>query len=840
MTTSTSTGALPGEILVRSSPTWKNGVTHDLSFLAHEPMNEWTVVIAFAGDITEIWGAEIVTREGDLYTLTGTAMAAPLSAGDVLDFGFSARCKGDTTVSLVSVNGHLVELPAEDTAEALEIAPSTDPVLEEQKAQSSPPPEEPVSATSLDGEGDTDTSSYFQDNGRVEAEWEIFERFDGGFNTYLTIMNDTGVAQKPWSLLMHTDGFEVSVSWGMQVENLKDGWVRLTGADWGAALQPGQEVTVGFTGLGVEPVEILFGAEVSETLDTNGRPEVTAELFDPFEGGFNTYLTITNDTGADLSPWSVIMELGDFTIKSAWGMTVEDLGNGRVLLTGADWGAALPSGGTITVGFTGLGTAPETFVFHAADATEPTPKDPSEPEEPTAPTPVNDGPFSGADYGEALEHSMQFYYAQYSGDLPDNHPISWRGDSALTDGAEVGRDLTGGWYDAGDHVKFGLPMAYTATVLAWGADVFADGYAAAGALDDVVAHVDWVNDYFLRAYDDRGTADLSDDIFYAQVGDGHLDHAYWGAAEDMDMERPVYALTAEAPGTEVTAETAAAMASGAIVLAASGSHERAEELIARAEKLFAFSEAFQGTYTDAIPEVADFYASWTGYQDEMAWAASWLYKATGDETYLAKAEAYYHAQGVYWSLSWDDKSMGTAMRLAEITGDERYVADLERHFTYWMEDIARTPGTESNDGMGWLDQWGSARYPANTAFLALQYAELLELRGARHRAGEIEAFARDQIDYLLGDNPDGFSFVVGFGDDYALNPHHRNASGTTDVFDAGDNAHTLYGALVGGPDLLGQHDDSRENYIDNEVAIDYNAGLSGALAGLTEMEVLMV
>jgi len=60
-----------------------------------------------------------------------------------------------------------------------------------------------------------------------------------------------------------------------------------------------------------------------------------------------------------------------------------------------------------------------------------------------------------------------FYEFQRSGKLPENKRNNWRGDSALNDGADNGLDLTGGWYDAGDHVKFNLPMAYAVTMLAW-------------------------------------------------------------------------------------------------------------------------------------------------------------------------------------------------------------------------------------------------------------------------------------------------------------------------------------------------------------------------------------
>ena len=37
----------------------------------------------------------------------------------------------------------------------------------------------------------------------------------------------------------------------------------------------------------------------------------------------------------------------------------------------------------------------------------------------------------------------------------------------MSDGNDVGADLSGGMYDARDHIKFGLPMAFTTTLLSW-------------------------------------------------------------------------------------------------------------------------------------------------------------------------------------------------------------------------------------------------------------------------------------------------------------------------------------------------------------------------------------
>ncbi len=90
------------------------------------------------------------------------------------------------------------------------------------------------------------------------------------------------------------------------------------------------------------------------------------------------------------------------------------------------------------------------------------------------------------------------------------------------------------------------------------------------------------------------------------------------------------------------------------------------------------------------------------------------------------------------------------------------------------------------------------------------------------------------MDYILGDNPRQFSYMVGYGDSYPLQPHHRAASGVGwDGFRNGQpNAHVLQGALVGGPNQANDfsYTDRRDDYVSNEVAIDYNAGLTGALA----------
>ena len=100
-------------------------------------------------------------------------------------------------------------------------------------------------------------------------------------------------------------------------------------------------------------------------------------------------------------------------------------------------------------------------------------------------------------------------------------------------------------------------------------------------------------------------------------------------------------------------------------------------------------------------------------------------------------------------------------------------------------------------------------------------------------------FAKRQIDYALGANPQNRSYVVGFGANPPRNPHHRTAhsSWTDQLTFPVESRHVLYGALVGGPSSANDgasYSDDRSNFTNNEVATDYNAGFTGAVARLAQ------
>ena len=129
-----------------------------------------------------------------------------------------------------------------------------------------------------------------------------------------------------------------------------------------------------------------------------------------------------------------------------------------------------------------------------------------------------------------------------------------------------------------------------------------------------------------------------------------------------------------------------------------------------------------------------------------------------------------------------------------------------------------------------LNNYGSCRYNAAAQMCAAVYAK--ETGDKR-----FSDWAVTQMDYILGNNPMGYSYLVGYGDQYASHPHHRASHGSTtlNMDDPVDQVHILWGALVGGPDETDKHVDLTKDYIYNEVAVDYNAAFTGALAGLYDL-----
>ncbi|RZS00205.1 hypothetical protein BHM03_00029867 [Ensete ventricosum] len=374
----------------------------------------------------------------------------------------------------------------------------------------------------------------------------------------------------------------------------------------------------------------------------------------------------------------------------------------------------------------------------------------------------------------------------------------------------------------------------------------------------------------------------------------------------MTTSRQAYKIDAEHPGSEVAGETAAAMAAASMVFQGINPHyshvllHHAQEVRSlhaidhpaisassnrkefiddpSALQLFAFGDEHRGKYDDSIGvAVKSYYPSVSGYADELLWAALWLHRATGREEYLdyviRNAD---DLNGTTWAISefsWDIKyaellslsqllmEKGKDLQAEKKTVLEQYRSKAEHYLCSCLNmngedgaNVHRTPA-----GLLFVRHWNNMQYVAGAVFLLTVYSDYLAASNQRLHcprgslgSGDLLAFAKSQVDYILGANPAGLSYLVGHGARYPTRVHHRAASsvsykadksfvGCAQGYDRwycrrGENPNVLVGALVGGPDDMDEFSDARGNHMQTEACTYNTAPMVGVFAKLGELE----
>uniref|UniRef100_J3MSR1 Endoglucanase n=1 Tax=Oryza brachyantha TaxID=4533 RepID=J3MSR1_ORYBR len=393
------------------------------------------------------------------------------------------------------------------------------------------------------------------------------------------------------------------------------------------------------------------------------------------------------------------------------------------------------------------------------------------------------GLLGSPDYGDALAKAILFFEGQGgrgSGRLPASQRATWRGDSALTDGREENVNLTGGYYDAGDNVKFGYPMAFTVTLLGWSAVEYGAAVAAAGQLGGLRAAIRWGADFLLRAH-------ASPTTLYTQ--------------------------------------------------------------------LFDFANNYRGSFQSSCP----FYCSYSGFQDELLWASAWLFKATRDAKYLDFLTNNQGSSNPVNEFSWDSKYAGAQMLAAQEylggrTALARYKDNLDSFVCALMPNSGNVQIRTTPGGLLFTRDSVNLQYTTTATLVLSIYSKVLKSSGSSgvrcsartFSPDQISSFATSQVDYILGKNPLGMSYMVGFSTKFPRRIHHRGASvpsikvlsrkvtckeGFSSWLPTSDpNPNIHVGAIVGGPDGNDQFSDNRGDPSHSEPATYINAAFVGACA----------
>ncbi len=467
-------------------------------------------------------------------------------------------------------------------------------------------------------------------------------------------------------------------------------------------------------------------------------------------------------------------------------------------------------------------------------------------------------------YAEALQKSLYFYEGQRSGSLPavrgknpGQNRVEWRGNSLMNDGKDVGKDLTGGWHDAGDTYKCNNTMAYAASFLAWSGVEYNGVYSSTNQQPYLLDNLKHINDYFIRCFvdDQPGTYE-----FYSQVTDDTYAHGQWAAPEVLDLIFPAigsnksYRIDVTCKGSDVAGHTSAALAASSIVFRNAGGAANvayADLLLSKARKLFDFGDTYRGVdghrnSAGVISKTENYFYRDNNYWDEMMWGAIWLHKAeqaalTAGYTnaYLTKANEYYNltpnpdnAYAHFRELFFSNVAPAAFTLLTrETTGATQvtYKRRVERWLDWWtigyFDKVKYSAGGMAAKTSSSSISYAPLRYSTNQAFVAGIYSDDM-VNGAGvdgstapvaspainttiDRKAIYDKFAQTQIRYALGDNPYTRSYVIGFGPNPWNASHHRGAHGPWAGFEhlqsnkpqynVTNPRHTFYGALLGGP-----------------------------------------
>ncbi|XP_071731389.1 endoglucanase 9-like [Rutidosis leptorrhynchoides] len=456
-------------------------------------------------------------------------------------------------------------------------------------------------------------------------------------------------------------------------------------------------------------------------------------------------------------------------------------------------------------------------------------------------------------YKDALAKSILFFEGQRSGRLPQSQKITWRSISGLSDGAQAHVDLVGGYYDAGDNVKFNFPMAYTTTMLAWGA--LENSKPLGPKLEDVRVAIRWGTDYLIKC------ATATPGVLYVGVGDPNVDHKCWERPEDMDTARTVYSVSKTKPGSDVAAETAAALAAASLVFR-KVDPKYSKLLLRTAKSVFQFAAQYRGSYSDSLGSaVCPFYCSYSGYKDELLWGAAWLLRATKNPSYRNFIDQL-GANDATEIFSWDNKLAGARVLLSRgslVANDHAYDNFKQQAQDFMCKILPSSPYSTTQYTKGGLMfklPDNNLQYVTSITFLLTTYAKYMKSTKNTFSCGQIQItpntlinLARKQVDYILGDNPMKMSYMVGYGTNYPKRIHHRGSSipsirthpqpfGCDGGFNSfyytsNPNPNILTGAIVGGPNQNDFFPDERTDYSHSEPATYVNAAIVGPLAYLS-------
>jgi len=393
-----------------------------------------------------------------------------------------------------------------------------------------------------------------------------------------------------------------------------------------------------------------------------------------------------------------------------------------------------------------------------------------------------------------------------------------------------------GWYDAGDYNKYVVNSGISTYTLLAALEHFPDVFKrdigipeSGNGVPDILDEALWNLDWLLTMQDP------ADGGVYHKLTNLRFDGIVMPHAASTT---PRYVV---AKSTAAALDFAATMATASRVLAPYDAKwpGLSQRMLTAAQAAWRWAEAHPNVVFKNPKDVVTGEYGDAQLADEFAWAAAELFIATGQNNY---AQAFMRRDAALSTPAWSDVAALGWMSLAHHRARLKPGIDralIERR----IDALAKQLAAKANGGyrvpLASKDiVWGSNAVILNQGMMLLQ----------AYRINGTPAYlqaAQSSLDYVLGRNATGYTFVTGFGARPVMHPHHRPsmADGVTAP---------VPGWLAGGPNP-GQQDakdcppypgklpalsylDHACSYAANEIAINWNAPLvyvTAALSALT-------
>ncbi|QBI53563.1 glycoside hydrolase family 9 protein [Streptomonospora litoralis] len=471
---------------------------------------------------------------------------------------------------------------------------------------------------------------------------------------------------------------------------------------------------------------------------------------------------------------------------------------------------------------------------------------------------------SGSAYRDLRTDALSLYYPQRSGIEIDDSLMPGYGRAAGHIGVEPNQgdlsvpcdpdfdpcgyelDVSGGWYDAGDHGKYVVNGGISASQVmsVWERTTYADT-ASPGKLDDgslsipeqgndvpdVLDEARWEMDFLMSMQVPEGEE-------LAGMAHHKIHDAEWTGLPLMPAEDPQPRYL-QPPSTAATLNLAATGAQCARVFE-SYAPDFADRCLAAAEKAWDAAQANPDMLAPADNGTGGGAYSDDNVSDEFYWAAAELFITTGEQAYEdAVTGSEQHTEDVFTAAgaSWGSVAPLARMNLATIPNElgdrdrivDTVVAGADQYLNTLNDHAFGLPYAPEDN----VFVWGSNSQVLNNMVVM---ATAFDLTGdAAYRDGVLEG-----MDYILGRNALGQSYVTGYGENDARNQHSRWYANQLDP----DLPNPPAGTLAGGPnaqsstwDPIAQdklegcapqfcYIDHIESWATNELTINWNAPLS--------------